>query len=140
VEHEADGQRETGVKTVKLQMAGRLDAMPEQADDPLRIGPAATRGGARALRWARLYSVPFVHCPSLCPFDPPVALFGDDYHPAREDTVWSYCGARCPLAEGAGRPCLERYRGRPIGGGADEAVAHATAAAPIEAGEAARRM
>jgi hypothetical protein len=27
---------------------------------------------------------PLIHCPSLCPYDPPVELFGDDYDPARE--------------------------------------------------------
>jgi hypothetical protein len=60
---------------------------------------------------ARLYASPFAHCPSLCPYDPPPALFSDDYDPLREGSVWAHCLTHCPLAGGEKPPCLRRYHG-----------------------------
>ena len=101
---------------------------------PKRPGESRPRV-SRPLRWARLYYVPFVHCPALCPFDPPQVLFSDDYDVEREEAVWTFCAARCPLAEGCGRPCLERYKGRDGGGGRNGAAeVAAPEPAPLAAG------
>lgn len=63
----------------------------------------------------RLYYIPLIHCPSLCPYRPPRSLFGDDYDPLREDAVWKFCGNHCWLTRDSERPCLielERRQGR----------------------------
>jgi hypothetical protein len=96
--------------------------MFEPTDDASKLPSGSQSNWPRSLRWARLYYVPFVHCPALCPFDPPRVLFTDDYDHERESAVWTFCGARCPLIESGGRPCLERYRGRDGGGGRNGAA------------------
>ena len=64
----------------------------------------------RTPRMARLYSSPFAHCPTLCPYDPPPTLFADEYDPWREGTAWVHCLAHCPLVAGRTPPCIARYR------------------------------
>jgi hypothetical protein len=53
-----------------------------------------------------VFSSPFIHCPSLCPYDPPEELFGDDYDPAREKAFWRCCIEHCSLTSEHERPCL----------------------------------
>jgi hypothetical protein len=49
---------------------------------------------------------PLIHCPSLCPYDPPAELSGDDYDPARERASWTSCIEHCSLTSEHERPCL----------------------------------
>jgi len=55
---------------------------------------------------------PLIHCPSLCPYDPPKELFGDDYDPARERAFWRSCIAHCSLTSEHARPCLVEFERR----------------------------
>jgi hypothetical protein len=73
--------------------------------------PSDTTAAARRRsgRFTRLYSSPFIHAPALCPFDPPAALFADDYDPAREPAAWRHCFASCPALADDSRRCLQRY-------------------------------
>ena len=43
----------------------------------------------------RLYYSPLIHCPRLCPYDPPRELFRDDYDPIREELAETFCGGHC---------------------------------------------
>jgi hypothetical protein len=52
---------------------------------------------------------PLIHCPSLCPHDPPAELFDDDYDPARESAFWSSCFERCSTTSEHERPCLVEF-------------------------------
>jgi hypothetical protein len=60
----------------------------------------------------RFYYSPIIHCPSLCPFQPPSTLFLDDYAPEREDEVWKFCTEHCWLSSEDERPCLVEFRRR----------------------------
>jgi len=55
---------------------------------------------------------PLIHCPSLCPYDPPAELLGDDYDPARERASWTSCVERCSLTSEYERPCLVAFERR----------------------------
>jgi hypothetical protein len=55
---------------------------------------------------------PLIHCPSLCPYDPPEELFGDDYDPARERAFWRFCIGHCSLTSEHERPCLVEFEQR----------------------------
>jgi hypothetical protein len=57
---------------------------------------------------------PLIHCPSLCPYDPPEALFGDDYDPARERSSWSLCMGHCWRTSEHERPCLAEFERRRV--------------------------
>jgi len=55
---------------------------------------------------------PLIHCPSLCPYEPPAELFGDDYDPARERACWKVCIERCSRTSEHDRPCLAEFERR----------------------------
>ena len=63
--------------------------------------------GLHAFRYS-----PLIHCPSLCPYDPPAELFGDDYDPARERACWKACIERCSWTSEHDRPCLAEFERR----------------------------
>jgi len=65
---------------------------------------------------------PLIHCPSLCPYDPPAELFGDDYDPARERACWRACIERCAQTSEHGRPCLAEFERRRFAAAAGRAV------------------
>jgi hypothetical protein len=65
--------------------------------------------GLHAFRYS-----PLIHCPSLCPYDPPPELFGDDYDPARERACWTVCFEHCALTSEQDRPCLAEFERRRI--------------------------
>jgi len=54
----------------------------------------------------RLYYSPTIHCPRLCPYDPPCEVFGDDYDPSREEAAEIFCGERCGKFSEHQKPCL----------------------------------
>lgn len=60
----------------------------------------------------RFYFSPIIHCPSLCPHNPPRVLFRDDYDPGREEAVWRFCTEHCWLASEYDRPCLVEFERR----------------------------
>jgi hypothetical protein len=55
---------------------------------------------------------PFIHCPSLCPYDPPAELFGDDYDPVREKACARVCIEYCSATSEHDRPCLVEFERR----------------------------
>jgi hypothetical protein len=55
---------------------------------------------------------PIIHCPSLCPYSPPRALFLDEYDPDREDAAWKFCTEHCWLTSESERPCLIEFARR----------------------------
>jgi hypothetical protein len=63
--------------------------------------------GLHAFRYS-----PLIHCPSLCPYDPPVELFGDDYDPARERACGKVCIELCSRTSEHDRPCLAEFERR----------------------------
>ena len=60
----------------------------------------------------RLYSSPVVHCPRLCPYNPPGALLRDEYDPGREEEAVEFCGERCGPRREDERPCLRELAAR----------------------------
>ena len=54
----------------------------------------------------RLYYSPLIHCPRLCPYDPPRELFRDDYDPIREELAETFCGGHCGNRIEDHKPCL----------------------------------
>jgi hypothetical protein len=54
----------------------------------------------------RLYYSPLIHCPRLCPYDPPRELFRDDYDPVREELAETFCGGHCGNRIEDHKPCL----------------------------------
>jgi hypothetical protein len=55
---------------------------------------------------------PLIHCPSLCPYNPPPELFADDYDPSRERACRRVCFGHCGLTSEQDRPCLAEFERR----------------------------
>lgn len=72
----------------------------------------------------RFYHSPIIHCPSLCPYEPPKDLFLDDYAPEREDGARAFCTAHCWLAAESDRPCMVAFRRKQARAEALDRAAH----------------